>query len=446
RRHRPPDLGRDGRASSATQGGARRHERRATHRRLPARPHPLSRCDHRRAGRGAARAQRLPPAHPRRLHGGAQARQAARAPRRDARQRGRHRLGTGRGARLRLAAARGHAGAPDRPGRRARHLLPAPPRPARLQDRAAHRADPGAAGRDRADGAAQLPALGDRLPRLRVRLCDRGARVARALGGPVRRLRQQRAGDHRSVHRLGAGQVGADEPAHAAPPPRLRGLGTRALVGAPGAIPAAVGRRQPARRLAHHAGAVLPPPAPAGEGREAPSAGDHDPQVAAAPSAGDFSHRAPLGVAVLPRARRAAHRRGQGPAARAVHRQDLLRPQEPRHSRGQRARRDQPRRAPVSLPAGPDRGRARPLSQPARSPLGAGGAAQHGRARAHDAAPAADPAARSGLRLRRPARAGVDRRGLSGGPHERAEPHHPHGAGRLGVGEPEPRQGAGRAL
>ena len=54
---------------------------------------------------------------------------------RGARRRGRHRLGAGRGARIRLAADRGRAGPPDRPGRRARHVQPAPPGPARREDR-----------------------------------------------------------------------------------------------------------------------------------------------------------------------------------------------------------------------------------------------------------------------------------------------------------------------
>ena len=175
-------------------------------------------------------AQRGAAAGARRLHGPPQARQAARAPARGARPRGRDRLGARRVARLRLAAHRGHAGPPDRPGRRARHVLPAPPRPARPQDRPARLADPEPAGRARADGAAQLAAERDRLPRLRVRLLDGGARVARAVGGPVRRLRQLRAGDHRPVHRLGAGQVGPVLAPDAAAPARLRGLGPRALL------------------------------------------------------------------------------------------------------------------------------------------------------------------------------------------------------------------------
>ena len=64
-------------------------------------------------------------------------------------------------------------------------------------------------GRAGADGAAQQPAVGDGLPRLRVRLLAGGPRDARAVGGPVRRLRQRRPGDHRPVHRLRAWPSGA---------------------------------------------------------------------------------------------------------------------------------------------------------------------------------------------------------------------------------------------
>ena len=149
-----------------------------------------------------------------------------------ARARRRDRLGAGRVAGLRVAADRGHAGAADRPGRRARHVLPAPPGAARPQDGPADLADPDAAGRAGADGAAQLAAERGRLPGLRVRLLDGGAGDARALGGAVRRLRQRRPGHHRPVHRLRAVQVGPDDAADAAAAARLRGLGAGALLGA----------------------------------------------------------------------------------------------------------------------------------------------------------------------------------------------------------------------
>ena len=51
--------------------------------------------------------------------------------RRDALERGRHRLGPGGGARLRVARRRGDPRPADRPGHRARHVLAPPPRPAR---------------------------------------------------------------------------------------------------------------------------------------------------------------------------------------------------------------------------------------------------------------------------------------------------------------------------
>ena len=69
-------------------------------------------------------------ARPRGLHGQPEARAAARAPARGAR-RGRHRLGPRRGARVREPARRGHPDPAHRPGHRARHVLPSPPRPPR---------------------------------------------------------------------------------------------------------------------------------------------------------------------------------------------------------------------------------------------------------------------------------------------------------------------------
>ncbi len=142
-------------------------------------------------------------------------------------------------------------------------------------------------------------------------------------------------------------------------------------------------------------------------------------------------------VALLPRAVRAADRRGEGHPPAAVLGQDLLRPQGPRHARGQRDGRDLPRRAALPLPAAPDHGRGRALPEPARGRVGAGGAAQHGRPRAHVPAPAAHPAQPARVRLRRPARARLAGRGLPGRAHGGADPDHPHRARprRAGVGQ-----------
>ena len=112
---------------------------------------------------------------------------------------------------------------------------------------------------------------------------------------------------------------------------------------------------------------------------------------------------------LLPRARRAARADRQGQAARALHRQDLLRPDRPRAAPGQRVGRDRPRRAALPVPRGRHRRADRLLPEPRGGPLGPGGAAQHGRPRAHVPAPDADHARPPELRLRRPARARLDR-------------------------------------
>ncbi len=118
------------------------------------------------------------------------------------------RLRPGRGARLRLAADRGRPHPPHRPGHRARHLLAPPPRPPRREHGPQVLPDAESRGRRRPLRALQQPALGDRLPRLRVRLLGRDAERPGPLGGPVRRLRQRRPGDRRQLHRLRRGQSG----------------------------------------------------------------------------------------------------------------------------------------------------------------------------------------------------------------------------------------------
>ena len=187
---RPGHLGQPGQPPSRAQVRALRERRRPADGRLPARPLPVAGGQDRGRGRAAVGAQPGPAADPARLQRPSEAGQAARAAGRDAGRRRRDRLVAGGVARLRVAAQRGHADPPHRPGLRARDLLPAPPRPARLQDRPADLSDPVPAGRARPDGAAQLAAVRGRLPRVRVRLLDGGARDAGAVGGPVRRLRQ----------------------------------------------------------------------------------------------------------------------------------------------------------------------------------------------------------------------------------------------------------------
>ena len=63
--------------------------------------------------------------------------------------------------------------------------------------------------RTRPTSRLRQPALRGGRARLRLRLLARRAAHADHLGGPVRRLRQRRPGDHRPVHRLGRVEVGA---------------------------------------------------------------------------------------------------------------------------------------------------------------------------------------------------------------------------------------------
>ena len=81
--------------------------------------------------RPAARAQRAAAPRPRRLHRRTRSSLRQLERRRDGDRRGRDRLGPGRGARVRVAARRGHPDPAHRPGHRARHLLAPPRRPAR---------------------------------------------------------------------------------------------------------------------------------------------------------------------------------------------------------------------------------------------------------------------------------------------------------------------------
>ena len=150
---------------------------------------------------------------------------------REAVERGRHgRLGARRGAGVRLAARAGRADPAHRPGHRARHVQPAPHGAARRR-RPASRYTP----------IQHLPERDARRSSSTTARCRRsrasasstatrpGARGARALGGPVRRLRQSAPGHHRPVHRLRPGQVGADLASDAAAAARLRGLRPGAL-------------------------------------------------------------------------------------------------------------------------------------------------------------------------------------------------------------------------
>ena len=200
---------------------------------------------------------------------------------RDAR-RGRDRIRPRRGARLRVAAHRGHTHPAHRPGHRARHLLQPPPRPPRREDRPqvlpiqnledARRRSSSTTARSRRPPASASSTATRRRPR-----------EPDPLGGAVRRLRQRRPGDHRQLHRLRRGEVGPDQPADPAAPARLRGLRPRALQRPDRALPGARRRGQHPARLPDHRRPVLPPAPPPGADPQAAAAGRLHPEGPAAP-------------------------------------------------------------------------------------------------------------------------------------------------------------------
>ena len=210
---------------------------------------------------------------PRGLHAPPQAGPPVRHPRQAVPRGRRGRVGHGRGAGLRLAAARGHRRAPGRRGHPPGHVQPAPHGPGRLRARASRGCRCSRCPNRQAPPlGVRLAAVGVRRRRLRVRLLGGQQGRARAVGGAVRRLRQRRPGRHRPVPGGGRGQVGPDVGPRAAAAPRLRGPGARALVGAHRALPHAVGRGQHPDRERHDGGAVLPPAAAPGAARRAQAA------------------------------------------------------------------------------------------------------------------------------------------------------------------------------
>ena len=119
--------------------GARRAQghdgRPARHRRARGRHDDEPRAEDDAPGRPAEVAQRADRQGARRLRRPPQAEAVPEEARRRRRAGRQGRLGARRGARLRVAARARRAGPPDRPGLRARHLQPAPPRPPRRRER-----------------------------------------------------------------------------------------------------------------------------------------------------------------------------------------------------------------------------------------------------------------------------------------------------------------------
>ena len=241
-----------------------------------------------------------------------------------------------------------------------------------------------------------------------------------AVGSAVRRLRQRRAGGVRPVHLVGRAQVAAHVRPRLPAAARLRRAGAGAFLGAARALPADVRRRQYAGGELHHAGELLPHPAPAAEARDPQAADPDDAEVAVAPQArGVAARRDGAGYDVpspaVGRRATAARREDQtgggqqDPARRDVLGQGLFRP-----LRGAREARRQ-RRLPAARRAalsGADEGAAggAVALQAGRDGVVPGGAAQHGRVALHRAV--SRMGAQPGRHRRRSARAmpGVRRR------------------------------------
>ena len=302
------------------------------------------------------------------------------------------------------------------------HVLEPPPGAPRREDRAPLRADAEPERGARAVRDPQQPAVGDRLPGVRVRLLGGVAREPDPLGGAVRRLRQRGPGDHRQLHRGRGIEVGTDDATHPAAAPRIRGVG-------PGALERPDRTLHPARRRGQHParqpddrGAVLPPAPPPGADREA-AAPDrvHAEGTPAAARRGVEAQRLHGGHVPVRARRPARHRPRAGDhEARALLGQDLLRHRRPRAARASRERRDRARRAALSVRPRPAPHADRALPEPEADRVGPGGAEEHGRVQRDGPADAGARARGRRLQLHRPAPALEPVRGLPGGPPLRA--------------------------
>ena len=200
----------------------------------------------------------------------------------------------------------------------------------------------------------RLPAVRIRRARLRIWLFARRSAHARVLGGAVRRLRQRRANHHRPVHSQRRGEVAPRERARDAPSARLRRPGAGAQLRAAGALSAALRRGQSPGRQLHHAGELLPHPAPAAAPR-LPQAADHDDtEVVAAAQACRLEdrglHRRQPFPAHRQRPSRAAGRRDE--TAGALQREARLRADGRPRRRRRPDDRDHPDRTALSVPVG----------------------------------------------------------------------------------------------
>ena len=201
-------------------------------------------------------------------------------------------------------------------------------------------------------GMEQSP-LRSRCAGLRVRLRDGRHRITGAMGSPIRRFRQCRAGDHRSIHRRRALEVGPGVQARASATARVRRAGARALERASGAIHGPRCSRQHSRSELHDSGSVFPFAAAPGVASRKAAARRDDAQELAATSEGPLRDRGPCGgiracVAGLRRGPRSGRRAPPPPVfGQGLLRSDRLGSLGKRVGRGSR-----PCRASVSVSAG----------------------------------------------------------------------------------------------
>ena len=178
--------------------------------------------------------------------------------------RGQDRLGVRRTAGVGFAGGRRQVGAAVRAGHPPWHLLPAafgdhrPPHRRRVHPAAAADDRPRRQPDRRQVHGLRLAAVGVRRRRLRVRLHRRQSGRTGLVGGPVRRFRQRCPVDHRRVHQLRRGEVGAAVQRGAAAAARPRRPGPRPHLRPHRAFPAAVGGGFDDDRGAVDSGQLLP--------------------------------------------------------------------------------------------------------------------------------------------------------------------------------------------
>ena len=226
------------------------------------------------------------------------------------------------------------------------------------------------------------PAVRGGRARLRLRLLARRAGLPGPLGGPVRRLRQRRPGDHRPVHRLGRVEVAAASGPGHAPAARLRRAGARALH-APGSSASSSSAPRTTSRSSY-------PTTPAQYFhllRRQVRRDFRKPLIVMTPKS--LLRHKPARLAGRGARRRARFhevlddRRGRADRVApggALLRQGLLRPAAKRaRTRQDRRGRDRPARAVLPLAGRRARGAARAATATAASGSGAGRVAEHGR-------------------------------------------------------------------